>query len=240
MKPPVLRGTPRNPHPLAHPHPPPPSVKCLCPHPEKALLQTLNWTRQSWICRSSAVFPFNVSFTATRGTALKKTAAIVMCAQLAPPTHSPHLSLSYSKLFDTFFLLYSLLGWYPLPQHPPHLLSLDLEDHLGVPPLTHRPNTSFFSDCTKEDGGITSYLLTKLVQKKNIILDWLSFPSFECFYFVSLFQFLGVYFSDFLFFKCFFYIVVYMKISFEHRKAIFSCCNVLQKLKLKASFDNYL
>ncbi len=76
------------------------------------------------------------------------------------------------------------------------------------------------------------------------ILD-LSFILNAFLYLEPLFQFLGVYFSDFFFFfflniVCFFYIVVYMKISFGHRKAIFLVEASCRKLKLKASFDNYL
>lgn len=59
-------------------------------------------------------------------------------------------------------------------------------------------------------------------------------------YLEPLFQFLGVYFSEFFFLIMFFYIVVYMKISFGHRKAIFLVEASCRKLKLKASFDNYL
>lgn len=44
----------------------------------------------------------------------------------------------------------------------------------------------------------------------------------------------------FLFFNILVYIYKYKKISFGHRKAIFLVEASCRKLKLKASFDNYL
>lgn len=219
MKPPVLEEPPsKPPNPQAHPHMPRPSAKrrsfqkrrCCRHWTERDNHEFVEAAPCKKKTKKETFSVFFVRFLSMSASPLPealhwKKQQQLWCAHNSPPTHSPHLSLSYSKLFDTFFLLYSLLGWYSPPQHPPYSLSLDLEDHLGVPPPHPPTKHLFFLDCTKEDGGISSCLLTKLVQKTSsyhflLLNAFILYPCFDFLvyilvisFFLNVFLYSGIY-----------------------------------------------
>lgn len=242
-----------------------PPHRLTLPPPTKApAVETLNWTRQSRFVGAPPCKPrppdrpdWGVRLSSAVITTLhwkkkkKKKRISGTNSFTAPPKHSKHSPPSSCNLFVSSVLLGPLgrifvPGALPLPPH--HLL----RPFLGLAPS--RPNTSFYT-ALKEDGGISSRLRNVLKTpffarrpplgaKKGSTL-WFAFHFRLLFwmlflYFDPLFQFLGVYFSVFFYFLIYWYIYIYKKISFGHRKAIFLVEASCRKLKLKASFDNYL